>query len=78
MHFSTSNSIAGDNILKDGSPGCLQLINALIFIFKERLKFNNGAQWELRDLFTLLEMIYESLVTGEKLTAAEGELLFTV
>lgn len=43
MHFSTSNSIAGDNILKDGSPGCLQLINALIFIFKEGLKFNNGA-----------------------------------
>lgn len=39
----TSNSTAGDNILKDGSPGCLQLINALIFIFKEGLKFNNGA-----------------------------------
>lgn len=78
MHFSSSNSTPGDNILKDGSSSYLQLLNAFIFIFKEGLKFNNGAWWELRDLFTLLGMIYESLVMEEKMTAAEGELLCTV
>lgn len=43
MHFSSSHSIPGDNILKDGSSSYLQLLKAFIFIFKEGLKFNNGA-----------------------------------
>lgn len=46
--------------------------------FREGLKLSNGAWWGLGDLFTLLGMIYDSLVMGEKMTATEGELLCTV